>query len=109
VRRSGAAPGSRPPDLGDDQRLTRLRRLVGHRAEAIGLAYPLQVQQKDIGAALVEPPIDIVVRLEDGLVAGADLMREMQLPVAAAAEKREGQRPALATDRDRPRLAGRRE
>ncbi len=36
-------------------------------------------------------------------------MREMQLPVAAAAEKREGQRPALATDRNRPGRARRRQ
>src|SRR6516164_5231292 len=48
------------------------------------------------------------MRFENGLVAGADLVRKTQLLVAAAAQKREGQRAALATDRDRSRLACRR-
>ena len=42
------------------------------------------------------------MRFEHGLVAGADLIGEAQLAVAAAGQKRKGQGPALAADRDRP-------
>ncbi len=58
---------------------------------------------------MIERPVDIVVRLEDRLIAGADLIAEAQLPVAAAVQKGEGQRPALAADRDRPAVRGRRQ
>ena len=105
VRRCRTSSGSRSADLGDDQRLAGIRGLVGNRPEAVGAPDPLEIKEEDVGIPLVEPPVDIVVRLQDGLVAGADLMREIKLPVAATAEKREGQRPALAADRDRPRRA----
>jgi hypothetical protein len=45
------------------------------------------------------------MRFEDRLIPGADLVRKAQLPVAAAAQKREGQGTALAADRDRSGLA----
>ena len=101
MRGRGTAPGGRPANFGDDQRLAGRCRFIGDRAEAIGAADPFEVEQKDFGIALVEPPIDVVVGFEHGLIAGADLVREMQLLVPAAAEKREGQRAALAADRDR--------
>src|SRR5215472_15993693 len=44
------------------------------------------------------------MRLEDRLVAGADLIGEAQLPVAPAVEKGKGQGAALAADRDRPAM-----
>ena len=105
MRRSGTPPGGRSADLGDDQRLAGIRGFVRNRAEPFRAADPFEIEEENVGATLVEPPIDVVVRLQDSLVAGADLMREMQLPVAAAAEKRESQRPTLAADRDRPPLA----
>src|SRR2546423_1041315 len=48
----------------------------------------------------IEHPVDIVMRLDDGLVAGADLVGEAQLPVAATRQKRKGQRAALTGDGD---------
>ena len=45
------------------------------------------------------------MRLQHGLIAGADLISEAQLPVAAARQERKGQRAALAADRDRLRPA----
>src|SRR5438067_13489268 len=75
MRGRGTASGRRPADLGDDQRLAGICGLVRNRAEAIGAAYSFEIEEEDVGAALVEPPIDVVVSLQDSLVAGADLMR----------------------------------
>ena len=110
MRGRGAAPGIGAADLGDDQRLAGRGRLVGDGAETVGAGDRFEVEQEDVGAAMVERPVDIVVRLEDRLIAGADLIGEAQLPVAAAVQKGEGQRAALAADRDRPavRVAGNR-
>ena len=102
VRGRSTPPGCRSADLGDDQRLAGIRGLVGNGAEPFRAANSLEVKEEDVGAALVEPPIDIVMSLQNSLVAGADLMREIQLPVAAPAQEREGQRAALAADRNRP-------
>ena len=84
VRGGGAAAGVRAADLGDDQRFAGGCRLVGDGAEMVGAADRFEIEQKDVGAAVVERPIDIVVGFEDRLVAGADLIRETQLSVAAA-------------------------
>src|SRR5437660_12739028 len=108
--RGGSAPsGIRSADLGDNQRLAGLRRLPGYGAETVGAADPLEIDEEDVGAARVEPPIHVVVRFKDRLVAGADLVGEAQLSGTAAAQKRESQRAALGADRDRPRLGRRRE
>src|SRR5215831_3669761 len=101
--RGGSAPsGGRATHLGDDQRLARLGGLLGDGAEPVRPTNAFEIEQKNVDAAFVEPPIDIVGRFEDRLVAGADLMREAQLLIAATAQKRKGQRPALAADGDRP-------
>src|SRR5207237_1031732 len=84
---------------------TRLPRGSRQNEEAVGATYPFEIEKENLGATLVEPPIDVVVGLQDSLVAGADLMRKVELPIAAAAEKREGQRAALTADRDRPCFA----
>ncbi len=74
MRGGGAAAGVGAADLGDDQRLAGGGRLVGDGAETVGAADRFEIEQKDVGAAVVERPIDIVVRFEDRLVAGADLI-----------------------------------
>ena len=103
--RGGGAPScGGMPDLGDDQRPAGGGRLVGHGAKPVGRCDRLEIEQKDVGAAVIEHPIDVVMRLEDRLVAGADLIGETQLPVAPAVEKGEGQGAALAADRDRPAM-----
>ncbi len=76
MRGGGAAPGVGTPDLGDDQRLSGARRLVGDGAEAGGIADPFEIAEENVGAAGVEHPIDVIVGFEHGLVAGADLIGE---------------------------------
>ena len=98
-------PAADRPTLATISGLPASRGLVGNGAEPFRAADPFEIEEEDVGAALVEPPIDVVVSLQDSLVAGADLMREIQLPVAAAAQEREGQGAALAADRDRPSVA----
>ena len=105
MRGGGAAAGVGAPDLRDDDRLAGARRLVGDGAEAGGVANAFEIAHENIGAAGVEHPIDIIVRFEHGLIAGADLIGELQLAVAAARQKRIGQRARLAGDRDRPGAA----
>ena len=97
MRGGGAAAGVGAPDLGDDHRLAGARRLVGDGAEAGRVADAFEIAHEDVGAAGVEHPIDIIVRFEHGLVAGADLIGELQLAVAAARQKREGQRAATGS------------
>ena len=97
MRGGGAPAGVGAPDLGDDHRLAGARRLVGDGAEAGRVADAFEIAHEDVGAAGVEHPIDIIVRFEHGLVAGADLIGELQLAVAAARQKREGQRAATGS------------
>ncbi len=49
------------------------------------------------------------MRLEDRLVAGADLIREAQLPIAPAVQESKGQGAALTADRNRPAMRRRRQ
>ena len=102
MRGGGPAPGVGASDLGDDQRFAGTRRLVGDGAKPGGVANAFEIAQENVGAARIEHPIDIVMRFEHGLVAGADLIGEAQLAVAPAAQKGKGQGAALAADRDRP-------
>jgi len=87
MRGRGTPPGVRSPDLGDDHRLAGLGGLVGNGAKAVGPANALEIKQENVGAALVEPPIDVIVRLKDRLVAGADLVGKAQLPIPPAAQE----------------------
>src|SRR5262249_23074844 len=104
--RSGGAPAClRTADLRDDDRLSGLSRLVRYGTEPRGITDTLKVGEKDIGTARIEQPVHIIMRLEAGLVAGARLIGETQLPRPAAAQKRKGQCAALAADRDRPAFA----
>ena len=105
MRGGGAPPGLRAADLGDDDRFAGGRGLVGDGAEPGWVADPFEVSEKDVGAAAVEQPVDIIMRFQADLVAGAGLVGEAQLPWPPAAQKREGQRTALAADRDRPAFA----
>ncbi len=109
VRSGGAAPGIGAANLGCNQRLAGGGSFVGNGAEMVGSADRLEIKQKDVGAAMVERPVDIVVGFEDRLVAGADLIGKTELPVAAAVQKGKGQRPALAANRDRAALRRRRQ
>src|SRR5690349_12299200 len=72
------------PDLGEDQRLAEPRGFLRDGAEPPGIADPFEIAHEDVGAAGVEHPVEIVVRFEHGLVTGADLVGELELPVAAA-------------------------
>src|SRR5262249_51856001 len=89
-------------DLRDDHWFAGLRRLVGHGAEAVGIPDLFEIGEEDVGAVAIKQPVEIVMRFQTNLVAGACLIGEPQLPRPAAAQKREGQRAALAADRDRP-------
>src|SRR5204862_7473996 len=86
---------------GDVQRLAGARRLVGDDKESRGVADAYEIAHENVRAAGIEHPVDIVMRLDDGLVAGADLVGEAQLAVAAARQKRERQSAALTGDGDR--------
>ena len=105
MRGGGAAPGVGAPDLGDDHGLAGPRRLVGDGAEPGGVADAFEIAQENVGAAGVEHVVDVIMGFEHGLVAGADLIGEAQLAVAATGEEGKGQGARLAAYRDRPRLA----
>ena len=105
MRGGGAAARIGAPDLGEDHRLAQARRLVGDGAEPLGVANAFEIAHEDVGAAGIEHPIEIIVGFEHGLVAGADLVREFQLPIAATRQERKGQGAALTADRDRFRTA----
>ena len=84
MRGGGASPRIGAADLGEDHWLAHARRLLCDRAEPLRVADPFEIAHKDVGAARIEHPIEIVVRLQHGLIAGADLISKTQLPVAAA-------------------------
>src|SRR5882757_4414567 len=105
MRGGGALPRLGAADFGEDQRFSGRSGLVGDRAEASGIADAFEIGEEYVCAADVDQPIDIVMRFETGLVAGAGLISKAQLPRPATAQKGEGQRTALAADRDRPALA----
>ena len=63
VRCRRTPSGGRSADLGDDQRLAGIRSLLGNCAEPVRAADPLEIEEEDVGAALVEPPVDVVVSL----------------------------------------------
>ena len=98
-------PASERPTLATISGLPACGRLVGDGAEAGSIANTFEIGEEDVGAAGVEQPIDVIMRFEAGLVAGAGLIGEAQLPRPAAAQEGEGQRAALAADRDRPAFA----
>src|SRR5215471_12166591 len=100
MRGGGAPSGLGTTDLGDDHRLTGLSCLVGDGAEPGGITDTFEIGEKDVGAPGIEQPVDIVMGLQAGLVAGAGLVCEAQLPRQTAAQKRKGQRTALAADGD---------
>jgi len=84
MRSGGASSRIGAADLGEDHWLAHARRLLCDRAEPLRVADPFEIAHKDVGAARIEHPIEIVVRLQHGLIAGADLISKTQLPVAAA-------------------------
>ncbi len=53
VRGRGAPPGGRPAYLGDNQRLAGICGLLGNRAEPFRVADPFEIEEEDVGAALV--------------------------------------------------------
>ena len=101
MRRGGPPAGVGTTDLGDDQGLAGARCLVGDGAEAGRVADAFEIAHEDVGAAGIEHPIDIIVRFQHGLVAGADLVGEFEPAVATPRQKGEGQGAGLAADRDR--------
>src|SRR5713101_4263893 len=100
MRGGSTASGRRPADLGDDHGLAGQGRFCRDLAKAVGVADALEIEEEDVNAAFIEPPIDVIVRLQHSLIAGAHLVRKTQLFGPAATEKREGQSAALAADRD---------
>ncbi len=102
MRGGGAAARLGATDFGEDQGFAGGGGLVGDRAEAGRVADALEIGEENVGAARVDQPIDIVVRFETNLVAGAGLVGKAQLPRPATAHEGEGERAALAADRDRP-------
>ncbi len=96
-------------DLGEDHRLSSVRRLFGDGAEAGRVLDAFEIGDEDVGAAKIDQPIEVIVRFQANLVTGAGLVGKTQLPGPATAQKCEGQGAALTADRDRPALAARRE
>ena len=109
MRGRGAPARLGAADLGEDHRLPGLRCLFGDGAEARRVLDAFEIGDEDIGAAGIDQPIEVIVRFQANLVAGAGLVGKTQLPGPAAAQKREGQSAALTADRDRPALVALRE
>src|SRR5262249_44303379 len=105
MRRGGASPGLGAADLSKDQGFAGGRRLVGDGAEAGGIADAFGIGEEHVCPACIDQPVDVIMRFEAGLVAGAGLIGKTQLPRPATVQKGEGQGAALAADRDRAALA----
>ena len=93
-------PGSDLADLGDDQRLAGLQRLVGGAAEFRRRLHVLEQQQEDIGLAFVEHEVEKVGDFERGLVAGGDDVAEREIAPARAVEEGKAEAAALRDHRD---------
>ena len=109
MRGRGAPARLGAADLGEDHRLPGRRRLFGNGAKPGRVLDAFEIGDENVGAARIDQPIEVIMRFQANLVAGAGLVGEAQLPGPAAAQKRKRQRTALTADRDRPALVALRE
>jgi hypothetical protein len=108
VRRRGAPPRGAAPALDDDHRLGRGQPPADLR-KALGIPERLEIQENDVGAAVLLPEAHEVVARHVSLVAHRDERREAEAPARGVVERGDpvGAAPRSARDAARPRTTRR--